>query len=88
MTKADAVKRFTTYLKSHNIRHVKDFENGTVRYTMEYMAENAPEKYVESCVWFYKDDAEVRVYYNQAGADICKASEHRNALYSENVFDG
>lgn len=54
---------------------------------MEYMAENSPEKYVESCVWFYKDDAEVRVYYNQAGADICKASEHRNALYSENVFD-
>ena len=80
VTKTDAVKRFTTYLKSHNIRHVKDFENGTVRYTMEYMAENAPEKYVESSVWFYKDVAEVRGYYNQAGADICKASEHRNSL--------
>lgn len=80
MTKTEAVKKFTEYLKSHNINHEKDFENGTVRYTMEYMAENAPEKYVESCVWFYKDDAEVRVYYNQAGTDICKASKHRNSL--------
>ncbi len=80
MTKMDAVKGFATYLKNHNIRHIKDFDDGVVRYTMQYMAENAPEKYVESCIWFYEDNAEVRAYYNQAGANICKASEHRNSL--------
>ena len=80
MNKRDAVKDFSTYLKNHVIRHKKDFDDGVVRYTMQYEAENAPGKYVESCIWFYEDNAEVRVYYNQMGADICKASEYRNAL--------
>ena len=80
MNKRDAVKDFSTYLKNHVIRHKKDFDDGVVRYTMQYEVENAPGKYVESCVWFYEDNAEVRVYYNQMGADICKASEYRNAL--------
>ena len=75
-----ALKRFSAYLRDHNIRYIRDFEGGTVRYTLQYFAKNAPEKYVESCIWFYEDNAEVRGYYNQAGADICIASGHRNSL--------
>lgn len=81
MTGKEAIKKFTDYLKNHNIYYVRELDNGCIRYTMQYKARNAPDGYVESCIWFYEEDnAEVRVYYNQAGADICKASQHRNAL--------
>lgn len=48
--------------------------------TMAFDAENAPNKYVECCIWWYEDDAEVRVYYNSMGAEICSKSEHINDL--------
>lgn len=42
MTRKEAIKGFTDYLKQHNISHVTDIGNGCQRYTMTYSAENAP----------------------------------------------
>lgn len=36
---------------------------------------------LEGCIWFFDKAAEVRVYYNSIGADICKRSEYRGELY-------
>ncbi len=81
MTQREALKNFTGYMKSHNIPYVKDEDDGCPQYTMQYRADNAPDGYVESCIWFYeKDNAEVRVYYNATGAEICKNSEYRDVL--------
>ena len=65
MTQREALKNFTGYMKSHNIPYVKGEDDGCLQYTMQYRADNAPDGYVESCIWFYeKDNAEVRIYYN------------------------
>lgn len=75
MTKKEAIKNFVAYLRNHNVKYHEDLDNGCIRFTMRYTSENSPEGHVESCIWFYAtDSAEVRVYYNAAGADICKKS--------------
>ncbi len=81
MTKKEAIKNFTDYLKLHHIPHVTDIDNGCLRFTMVYDAENAPNHSVESCIWFYDDDiAEARCYYTDMGATICKNSKHNDSL--------
>ena len=81
MTQRDSIKNLLTYVKNHNIPVYKDNDDGRMRYSMQYRAANAPDGYVESCIWFYeKDSAEVRVYYNATGAEICKNSDHRDGL--------
>lgn len=82
MTRKEAIKNFTDYLKQHNISRVTDIDNGCQRYTMTYSAENAPDYCVESCIWFYGHDAaEARCYYTAMGAALCKSSEHRDELF-------
>lgn len=82
MTRKEAIKKFTDYLKQHNISHVTDIDNGCQRYTMTYSAENAPDYCVESCIWFYDHDvAEARCYYTAMGAAFCKSSEHKDELF-------
>lgn len=80
MTKKQAIKNFTDYLKLHNIPHVTDIDNGCPRFTMVYDAENAPNHSVESCIWFYDDAAEARCYYTAMGAALCKSSEYKDSL--------
>ena len=81
MTQRDSQKNFIKYMRQHNIPYLKDEDDGCIRYTMQYRADNAPDGYVESCIWFCeKDKAEVRVYYNATGAEICKNSEHHDSL--------
>lgn len=81
MTRKEAIKNFTDYLKQHNISHVTDIDNGCQRYTMIYSAENAPNYCVESCIWFYDHDvAEARCYYTAMGAALCKNSEYKDGL--------
>ena len=81
MTKREAMRSFADYMKNHNIPSVKDNDDGCIRYTIQYRANNAPDGYVESCIWLYeRDNAEVRVYYNSTGAEICKNSDHRDRL--------
>ena len=71
---------FLKYLRYHFVPYKEDKDGGVLRYTFVFMSENSPGGFVEGCVWFYDKAAEVRLYYNQIGADLCKGSEHRPEL--------
>lgn len=81
MTKPAVIKDFTKYLNSNHIPYISAVADAGVRQTiMKYSAEDAPGWYMEGCVWWYEDGAEVRTYYNSMGADICEKSEHKDDL--------
>lgn len=80
MNKRAAVKRFTDYLWEHNIYYESSISNGAQQITMVYDVEEAPGECIESCIWFYDDSAEVRAYYSEVGAEICRESEYRGEL--------
>lgn len=81
MTRLEAVKKIKEYVRFHNIEYISGIDNGCVQLIMVYDAFNAPGKCVESCIWFYEDDMEVRVYYSALGAEICRESEHTGDLF-------
>lgn len=81
MTKQEAIKTITKHLKSHNIQYTTALDEGCVQITMVYDAENAPDRCIESCIWFYGDAMEARVYYSALGSEICKKSEHIDSLF-------
>lgn len=82
MNKNQAVKEFTNYLKEHQIPYHICIDNGCMQVNLALSAENAPDRFVESCIWFYSDgNAEARCYYSSLGADICKKSDYRGALF-------
>ena len=65
------------YLRSHFIPFTEDQEDGTPRITMLYKGyDTCPNGILESCIYFFDNDMEARVYYSAAGASICKNSEH------------
>lgn len=77
MNKTVAFKKFIEYLNSYNIKYWQDFDEGTVRLTVRYEGmENAPERAVESCIWFRDGRTEARVYYTESATKIIKDSEH------------
>ena len=76
----DFVKWIASDVKSKNIPYRIGMDEGSVRYTMALSAPNSPDGYVECCIWFFETEAEVRVYYTQTGADICRMSEYRHEL--------
>ena len=79
--KARAVARdLKRYLGYFNIPYREGIDMGIPRITFVFMCDNAPGGFVEGCIWFFYKAAEVRVYYNSIGADICKKSECRNEL--------
>lgn len=80
MKKQEAIKKITGYLKSHNIRYISAIDNVGMQITMVYTVENAPDKCVESCIWFYGDVMEARVYYSAFGAEICRKSAYIDEL--------
>ena len=66
MDKREAIEKFSKYLKSYNIKVLKNLDLGTVRFTMEYLGfENSLGISIESCIWWYDEAAEVRVYLCQ-----------------------
>lgn len=76
MNKNEACRKFKEYLNSYNIKYQQDIDEETVRLTMRYEGmENAPERAVESCIWFYDGSAEARVYYTKSASKIIKGSE-------------
>lgn len=81
MTKNEAMKKLTEFLKFHNIRHISAIDSGCMQLVIEYSAEIAPNKCVESCVWFYDDAMEARVYYSALRAKICKNSMNIDGLF-------
>lgn len=81
MTASEARRFFKDYMKLHNINCYKDFDNGCARFTMEYMSKNSPGGFVEFCIWFYEETAEVRVYYNAYCSEISRKSDCLDKLY-------
>ncbi len=80
MNRQQAIKSFGEYLRSHFIRHVVGTDDNSPRFTMVYPSPDSPGGCVEGCIWFYEDDAEVRCYYSQAGADKCRESANQQDL--------
>lgn len=81
MTKQEAFRKITEYLKIHNIQYAMAIDEGSMHITIVYDAENAPGRCIESCIWFYGDAMEARVYYSALGSEICKKSEHIDSLF-------
>ena len=73
MTKQQAVEKLGQYLKSHFINFEIDIDNGDPRYYMIFQGyDSAPNKAIESCIWLYNEEMEVRAYYPQVAANWCK----------------
>lgn len=80
MDKKAAVKKFTDYLRKYNIYYESSIDHGAREIIMVYHAEDAPGECIEGCIWFYNDSAEVRAYYSEVGAEICRDSAYRGEL--------
>lgn len=85
MTKAEARKRITNYLKQYNIHHhllnnsrkpLIDINDLTIY--VQFHVEEAPDHLVECSIWFYEDGLEVRGYYSENAASW--VSEHKDHI--------
>lgn len=83
MNKNEAMLKFSDYLNSYNIPFTKDLDSNIERYTMVYKNfDSVPGGIIESCIWWYEDMSEIRVYFSEVAADICKNhTENHMALY-------
>lgn len=78
MQKRDAMSRILTYLKMHNINYAIDIKESVPRYTIVFHGyENCPDKAIELCVLFGKNEAEVRAYYTQTGSKWCRENKEK-----------
>ena len=72
MNRFEAERRLKVYLKSHFINYTYDIDNGVPRYTLvSYGYDSAPNKAIETCIWLYSEECEVRSYYAQNAAEWC-----------------
>lgn len=77
----EAVRCVKDYLQEHTIPYEADIDTGLLRITMTLKAANCPGRILESCIWFYEESMEVRTYYGEMGAAICKESGRIADLY-------
>ena len=81
MTRTEAQIHIEHYLKVYNIRYTKAVDSDVPQITILYTnCNHCPDKMLESCIWFYKDTMEVRIYFNQNSANWCQESSHINEL--------
>lgn len=81
MNRFEAKNKLCAYLKRNNISFSNDLDNGTARITMLYNdCNNCPDKVLESCIWFYDNEMELRVYYNANASSWCRKSDHISNL--------
>lgn len=81
MTREEAKARFAKYLKSNLIKFYEDNDGVAAMYRMTYQGYDlCPEHCLESCIWFYPDHMEARVYYSIGGAELCKESKYKPEL--------
>ena len=72
----------TSYLKLHNLYFETDQMEGIPRIKMVFKnCDRSPDYITEGCIWLYENSMEVRVYYSELGAEICKKSKHLPELY-------
>lgn len=79
--KREAARCVKDYLKERMIPYEADIDTGILRLTMTLKAENCPGRILECCIWFFEDSMEVRVYYGEMGAGICRESGRIADLY-------
>lgn len=73
----NAKSKMRGYLKSHFIKFYEDTDDGTDRFTMLYKGcEKSPDRVIESCIYFYSECMECRVYYTATGAKWAENSKH------------
>lgn len=81
MNRLEAKNKLYGYLKRNNILFSDDLDNGVSRITMLYKDyKNCPDKVLESCIWFYENEMEVRVYYDGNASSWCKKSNYISTL--------
>lgn len=81
MNKLQAKSKIKSYLKRNFILFYEDFFDGTEQITMVYKGfKNSPDNIIESCIYFFSDCMECRVYYNATGAKFCKESNRQLEL--------
>lgn len=81
MNKLEAKNKLCDYLRMNNIPFKEDFDNGVVRITMLYKDYgNCPDNILESCIWFYENEMEARIYYDENAAGWCRKSNNISAL--------
>lgn len=72
----------TSYLKLYNLYFETDQMEGIPRIKMVFKnCDRSPDYITEGCIWLYENSMEVRVYYSELGAEICKKSKHLPELY-------
>lgn len=75
----EAAARLRRYLNSAFIKFTADMDNGVPRFTMCFKGyDDVPGTAIECAVWFYRQEMEVRTYYTEAGAEICR--KYRNKI--------
>ena len=81
MNRLEAKNKLSAYLKKHNISFSEDFDNGVPRITMLYKGyNNCPDKVLESCIWLYANEMEVRVYFDENASSWCKNSNYIDGM--------
>lgn len=77
MNKFEARDKLYTFLKRQNITFQEDTDNGIFRITILYKGyDNCPDELLESCIFFFEKEMEVRVYYDKTASSWCKNSDH------------
>ena len=71
---------FAHYLEGTDIWFVMDSDCGAPRITMIIPLPDSAVGCIESCIWFFKHEAEVRTYYPKPVSEICEESEHKGQL--------
>lgn len=81
MNKYESMDTIRHYLQSHFVDHIVDYEeDGHERITMLYNAPKSPGYFIESCIYFFSECLECRVYYSEIGTEFVKNSNHQEEL--------
>ncbi|MBR5357908.1 MAG: hypothetical protein IK128_01695 [Clostridiales bacterium] len=72
--------RFMCYLESSDFLLISDSDCGVPHIGMTIPLPDCAVGCIESSIWFYKHEAEVRTYYPKQVTEICGASEHKGEL--------
>lgn len=72
--------RFMYYLESSDYLLISDSDCGVPHISMTIPLPDCSVGVIESSIWFYKHEAEVRTYYPKQVTEMCEASEHKGEL--------
>ena len=80
LTVQDRASSFRRFLDYSDICFVMDSDCGAPRITMTIPLPDCAVGCIESSIWFYKCEAEVRTYYPDTVSELCRTSEHEGEM--------